>query len=88
MVENLPASAGHTGSKPGPGRSHMLQAKQLSLCATTIEPVLESLGTALLSPPTTASEPTCPGACARQQEKQPQWESMHHTYRIASACRN
>ena len=22
-VKNLPASAGHTGSSPGPGRSHM-----------------------------------------------------------------
>ena len=24
VVENLPANAGHTGSIPGPGRSHML----------------------------------------------------------------
>ena len=23
VVENLPANAGHTGSSPGPGRSHM-----------------------------------------------------------------
>ena len=26
VVENLPASAGDTGSSPGPGRSHMLQS--------------------------------------------------------------
>ena len=26
MVKNLPAIAGHTGSIPGPGRSHMLQS--------------------------------------------------------------
>ena len=26
VVENLPASAGDTGSSPGPGRSHMPQS--------------------------------------------------------------
>ena len=26
VVENLPASAGDTGSSPGPGRSHMLRS--------------------------------------------------------------
>ena len=26
VVKNLPASAGDTGSSPGPGRSHMLQS--------------------------------------------------------------
>ena len=30
VVENLPASAGDTGSSPGLGRSHMLRAEQLS----------------------------------------------------------
>ena len=46
MVENLPANAGDTGSRPGLGRSHMLQSSwarepQLlslrvwSLCSTT-----------------------------------------------------
>ena len=38
VVENPPASAGDTGSIPGPGRSHM--PEQLSLCATTTEPVI------------------------------------------------
>ena len=26
VVKNLPANAGHTGSSPGPGRSHMLRS--------------------------------------------------------------
>ena len=26
VVDNLPADAGHTGSRPGPGKSHMLQS--------------------------------------------------------------
>ena len=51
VVENLPASAGDTGSSPGPGRSHMPQSKwarepQLlslriwSLCSATREAVI------------------------------------------------
>ena len=36
VVETPPASAGDTGSSPGPGRSHMAM-EQLSLCATTTE---------------------------------------------------
>ena len=40
VVKNLPANAGDTGLSPGPGRSHMPAAEQLSLCATTTEPVL------------------------------------------------
>ena len=27
VVKNLPANAGHTGSSPGPGRSHMPRSK-------------------------------------------------------------
>ena len=44
MVENLPASAGDTGSSPGLGGSHMpwsnwaREPQLLSLCATTTEP--------------------------------------------------
>ena len=41
-VENLPASAGDTGSSPGLGRSHMITAEQVSPCATTTEPALWS----------------------------------------------
>ena len=36
VVKNPPASAGDTGSNPGPGRSH----EQLSPCTTTTEPTL------------------------------------------------
>ena len=48
VVENLPANAGHTGSSPGLGRSHMpqnnwahepqlLSLRVWSLCSATIE---------------------------------------------------
>ena len=48
MVKNLPANAGHTGSSPGLGRSHMPQSNQArepqllslrvwSLCSATRE---------------------------------------------------
>ena len=40
VVKNPPANAEDTGLTPGPGRSHMLKAKQLSPCATSTEPVL------------------------------------------------
>ena len=50
MVKNLPAKAGDTGLIPDPGRSHMEELLRPS--ATTIEPVLQSLGA-----PTT--EPMC-----------------------------
>ena len=40
VVRNLPAIAGDTGLSPGPGRSHIHAAEQLSLCATTTEPAL------------------------------------------------
>ena len=40
MVENLPCSAGDTGSIPGLGRSPV---RQISLCATTTEPTHLSL---------------------------------------------
>ena len=39
VVKNLPASAGVTGSIPGPGKIPHA-SEQLSPCATTIEPVL------------------------------------------------
>ena len=45
VVKNPPTNAGDTGSIPGPGGSHMLR------CATTIEPMLYSLGT--------TTEPMC-----------------------------
>ena len=55
---------------PGQGRSLLpLSTGQLSLCATTTEPVLES-------PEAAATKPTCPKARAPQQEKPPQWETL------------
>ena len=48
------------GLNPRSGRSHMPQA-QLSPFATTIEPVLESMGTS-------TTEPTHPRACVPQKE--------------------
>ena len=51
MVGSPPASAGDTGSSPGPGRSHMPAMEQLGLSATTAELVL-------WSPQATTTEPT------------------------------
>ena len=61
MVKNLPANAGDTGSIPDQGRSHLLRNK-LSLCTTTVEPVLWSPGAA-------TSEPMCsvgPVLCSKR----------------------
>ena len=49
VVKNLPANAGDTGSIPDLRRSHMA-AQQLSLCATTPEPVLQSPGITTAEP--------------------------------------
>ena len=46
VVENLPANAGHTGSSPGLGRSHMLRSNWAS------EPQLLSLRVWSLCPAT------------------------------------
>ena len=46
MIKNLPANAGDTGLIPGPVKSHM----QLSLCATTVESMLYSLGAIITEP--------------------------------------
>ena len=58
MVENLPASAGDTGSSPGLGRSHMPRSnwarepQLLSLCSTTREAaIVRGPGTAMKSDP-------------------------------------
>ena len=53
MDSNPPANARGTGSIPGLGRFYVLQ---LSLCATTTEPVLQSQGAATMEP--TAREAT------------------------------
>ena len=57
MVKNLPANAGDTGSIP-------YAAEQLSLCATAIEPVLQSQGN-------TTTGPACLRVYAWQQERPP-----------------
>ena len=63
VVENLPANAGHTGSSPGLGGSHMprsnwarepqlLSLRVWSLCSTTREAVIvRGLSTAMKSGP-------------------------------------
>ena len=80
MIKNPPASAGDTGSIPGPGRSHMTM-EQLSQCATTTEPALYSLWA-------TTTEARAPRARAPQQEKPPQWETRAPQRRVAPARRN
>ena len=46
MVKNLPANAGDTGLRPGPGRSHMLQNNKARepqlLKPVRLEPVLHN----------------------------------------------
>ena len=49
VVKNLPCNARDTGLISGLGRSYM-PWEQLSLCVTTIEPSLWSLGTATTEP--------------------------------------
>ena len=39
VVKKPPFNAGDMGSSPGPGRSHMPVAEQLSPCTTTTEAV-------------------------------------------------
>ena len=63
VVENLPANAGHTGSSPGLGRSHMprsnwarepqlLSLRVWSLCSSTREAaIVKGLRTAMKSVP-------------------------------------
>ena len=45
VVKNPPASVGDVGSIPNSGRTPHA-TEQVHLCATTIEPVLQSLGAA------------------------------------------
>ena len=59
VVKNPPANAGHTGSSPGPERSHMPWSNQ-------------SRAPQLLSPRATTTEVHAPRARAPQQEKPPQ----------------
>ena len=68
VVKNPPASAGDTGSSPGPGRSYMPRSNAahmsqlLSLHSRAREPQL-------LSPRATTTEGRTPRARAPQQEK-------------------
>ena len=56
VVKNLPSNAGDVGSIPGWGTKIPYASQQLSLCAATIEPVLQRLGAA----PTEARGPWSP----------------------------
>ena len=73
MVENLPASAGDTGSIPDSQRSHIPQSK--SVChnywACTLEPGSCDYWSYVLQ----LLKPMLPRAHALQQEKPPQWEA-------------
>ena len=57
MVENLPANAGHTGSCPGLGRSHMLRSNWAR------EPQLLSLRVWSLCPATRGHDSERPAHC-------------------------
>ena len=87
MVKNPPASAGDTGSSPGPGRSHMPWSnwarvpQLLSLRSRARKPQLLSLRA-------TTTEARAPRACAPQQEKPPQWEARAPQRRVAPAHRS
>ena len=80
LVKNLPASTGHTGLIPDPGRFHMPQSLQahapqpLNLCSKARE-------LQLLSPRTL--EPVFCSKRSRCSEK-----PAHHTWRVAPAHRN
>ena len=64
VVKNLPASAGDTGSNPGPGRSPMPQSNKARV------PQLLSLSA-------TTTEACVPRACALQQEKPPNMKPVN-----------
>ena len=86
-VENPPASAGDTGSSPGPGgsrvpRSNWARVPQLlSLRSRAREPQL-------LSPWATTTEACAPRAGAPKQEKPPQWDAHAPQRRVAPAHHN
>ena len=63
-------------------------AEQLSLCATTTEPVLYSPQATTTEPRATTTEAHVPRARAPQQEKPPQWEARAPQRRAAPARRN
>ena len=71
MVGNQPANAGHGGSGPRPGGSHVLQSgwaralQLLGLRSGAHEPQL-------LDPRATTPEACAPGARAPQRERPPQ----------------
>ena len=72
VIKNLPSNAGDMGSIPGRGTNFPHAMVQLSLRATTTEPVhTRARVPQLESPHATTIEPVCSGACA------PQLESLH-----------
>ena len=87
MVKNPPASAGDTGSSPGPGKSHVPRSNQarapklLSLRSRAQEPQL-------LSPCATTTEARAPRAPALQQEKPVQGEARTSQQRVVPARHN
>ena len=71
VIRILPANVGDTDLIPGQGIKIPHASEQLSLCTTTIEPVLWSPGAATTNPWATAAESQAPRACALQPEKPP-----------------
>ena len=69
MIDTLPVNARDTGLIPGLGRFHMPWSNQAYVPQ--------------LNPHATTAEPTCPRACALQQEKPPQLEGSTPQGRVS-----
>ena len=83
VVENSPTNAGEMCSIPALGTKIPHTEGQLSLCATTVEPMI-------YSPQAATTGPTCCSygssrACALQQEKQLPWKTWALQLRLAHA---
>ena len=74
MVKNPPANAGDRSSIPDPGRSHMPRSNKAH-ALQLVSPHSRAQELQILSPRATATEATCPRACALQQEKSLQREA-------------
>ena len=64
VIKNLPATAGDTGSIPGPETKTLCAVSQINPWATTAEPASRATGY--------DTEASAPRACALQQQKAPQ----------------
>ena len=76
MVENPPANAGHTGSSPGLGRSHMLQSNW------ACEPQLLSLHVRSLCSATRGRD------SERPAHRDEEWPPRSEERRVGKECRS